>query len=106
MYVGRSDKLADRLLEHVRPTSGSENASFAFNLAKDKAREVIPNAGSMSRKGLQEHGKFQQLFGEAKERVRKMEVRAVEVTSPIDQTILEIYLHLRRDTQFNSFENH
>ena len=52
MYVGRSDKLADRLLDHGRPSSGSESASLAFNLARDKAREEIPNAGSMSRKGL------------------------------------------------------
>ena len=109
MYVGRSDKLADRLLDHSKPSSGSETASFAFNLARNKARaarQEIPDAGTMSRKSLQEHEKFQQLFREAKDRVRRMEVQAVEVTSPIEQTILEVYLHLKFDTRFNSFDNH
>ena len=102
MYVGRSDKLADRLLDHGRPSSRSETASFAFNLA----REQYPGADTMSRESLQDIGEFQRRFDGAKERVRRMEVRAVEVHSPIEQTILEVYLHLKLGTPFNSFENH
>ena len=102
MYVGRSDKLADRLLDHGRPSSRSETASFAFNLARGQ----YPGADTMSRENLQEDGQFQRLFDGAKERVRKMEVRGVQVASPIEQTILEVYLHLKLGTPFNSFENH
>ena len=102
MYVGRSDKLADRLLEHGRPSGDSETATFAFNLAKDNFRD----SASMSRKDLQRVEDFRLLFDDAKERVRKMEVRVVGVGDPIEQTILEVYLHLALDTPFNSFENH
>ena len=102
MYVGRSDKLADRLLEHSRPSGGSETATFAFNIAKEEFRD----AASMSRKDLENNKDFQRHYIAAKERVRKMEVRAVEVAGPIEQTILEVYAHMELGTPFNSFENH
>ena len=59
MYVGRSDKLADRLLDHGRPSGGSETATFAFNIAK----EGFP--GSMSRKDLQKIDEFNRRFDAA-----------------------------------------
>ncbi len=102
MYVGRSDNLADRLLEHGRPSGDSETATFAFNIAK----EDFPDPASMSRKELQRTKEFRPLFDAAKERVRKMQVRVVDVKDPIEQTILEAYAHLALDTPFNSFENH
>ena len=104
MYVGRSNKLAGRLLEHSQLSGDSETASFAFNIAK------IEFAGSdtlsTTRRDLQRDDVFQRHFQEAKERVRKMSVRAVEVKDPIEQTILEVYIHLLLETPFNSFENH
>ena len=102
MYVGRSDNLADRLLEHGQPSGDSETATFAFNIAK----EDFPDTASMSRKDLQRTKAFRPLFDAAKERVRKMQVRVVDVEDPIEQTILEVYAHLELDTPFNSFENH
>ena len=102
MYVGRSDNLADRLLEHGRPSGDSETASFAFNIAK----EQFPGITTMSRNDLQSDEKFQPLFDAAKERVRRMVVRVVGVADPIEQTILEVYAHMELNTPFNSFENH
>ena len=102
MYVGRSDNLADRLLEHGQPSGGSETATFAFNMAKQE----FPGATSMMRKNLQKDKRFQLLFDAAKERVRKMEVRVVGVADPIEQTIFEVYTHLELQTRYNSFENH
>ena len=102
MYVGRSDNLATRLLEHGQPSGGSETASFAFNIAK----EEFPNTCPMSRKDLQRNEEFQSHFDIAKERVRKMKVRVVGVANPIEQTILEVYAHMELDTPYNSFENH
>lgn len=37
IYVGRSNRLGDRLLEHGRPSSTHNSAPFAFNLAKEEA---------------------------------------------------------------------
>ena len=102
MYVGRSDKLADRLLSHGRPSSGSESATFAFNLA----RAECPSFATMSRRHLLRNEGFRQRFDSAKERVRRMEVRVVGLADPIEQTIFEVYAHMKLDTPFNSFENH
>ena len=102
VYVGRSDKLADRLLSHGRPSSGSESATFAFNLA----RSECPLYAAMSRQDLLRDAVFRRGFDSAKERVRRMEVRVVSLADPIEQTIFEVYAHLQLDTPFNSFENH
>ena len=100
LYVGRSDQLADRLLSHGRPSSGSESATFAFNLARGEFPEPL------SRGELRPDPEFQRRFDRAKERVRRMEVRAVALADPIEQTLFEVYAHLHLGTPFNSFENH
>ena len=102
MYAGRSDNLADRLLEHGRPSGDSETATFAFNIAK----EQFPSPRSMSRDDLQSDKEFQPLFKTAKDRVSRMKVRVVGVTDPIEQTIFEVFAHMELDTSFNCFENH
>ena len=102
MYVGRSDNLADRLLEHSQPSGGSETATFAFNIAKQE----FPGSSSMVRKDLVNHKVFQLLFDAAKERVRRMKVRVGSIVDPVEQTIFEVYAHLELQTPFNSFENH
>ena len=101
MYVGRSDRLVDRLLEHAQPSGGSEGATFAFILAE---KEFGPS--SMTRAQLQRDNGFRPLFDDAKERVSKMQVRAVRVEDSIEQTILEVYLHKVLGTPHNSFDNH
>ena len=128
MYVGRSDRLPGRLLGHSQPGSASEKASFAFNIAvRDFAylrdgeisAEELPNLGrdglelllnwingSVSRSDLSKNDKFIPYFKEAKQRVRKMKVRVVEIEDPIEQTIFEVYALMELGTKFNSFENH
>ena len=90
LYVGRSDTLADRLLVHGQPSGGSETASFAFNLAKEK----FPKSDSMTRRTLQADSEFKRLFDDAKTTVRKMKVRTVRIDDPIEQTIFEVYAHM------------
>ena len=103
IYVGRSDRLKERLLEHGQPSGWSESATFAFILAKEKFGKA---AASLTRKELQENSDFRQLFTAAKLRVRKMGIRAVGIQDPIEQTLFEVYAHLNLKTEHNSFENH
>jgi hypothetical protein len=106
MYVGRSDRLRARLHEHGRPSSSSESAPFAFNIAREPFRARRPASDTMSRKDLTGDAEFARLFDTAKRRVREMGIRVVEIQDPIEQTIFEVYAHMKLDTTFNSFENH
>ncbi len=111
MYAGRSDHLKDRLLNHGRPSSGSESASFAFILAKEDFEKTELKAAALkgqprSRKELQNAPEFEPLFDAAKERVKKMSIRAVGIQDPIEQTIFEVYAHLQLRTPYNDFNTH
>ncbi len=106
MYVGRSDRLRARLLQHGRASSRHGSAPFAFNIARKKFRATRPDSDSMSRSVLEQDSDFAPLFREAKQRVRRMGIRVVGIEDPIEQTIFEVYAHLKLGTPFNSFENH
>ena len=109
LYVGRSNQMKERLLRHSQPSSMHETATFAFLLAIEKAKddkELWECATSMTRTELQSDKKFSSLYQEAKLRVSNLDIRVVEVTDPIDQTVFEVYAALQLQTPYNSFENH
>ena len=108
MYVGRSDRLADRLLEHGQPASGSESASFAFNIAYRKWRPEPrrTNVSRHERQAFKSAPEYGSLFEEAKVQVRKMCVRAVKISDPVEQAVFELYAHVELRTPYNSFRNH
>ena len=64
------------------------------------------SVGAFNRDDLQFIPEFKELFDEAKQLVRQMSVRVVEVTDPIEQTLFEVYVALKLKTPWNSFENH
>lgn len=106
IYVGRTNRLKNRILEHGRNGSGHNKAPFAFNLAKKVAKEngIDINA---QRNNLERDPAFQSLFQEAKIRVANMPIKFVEESDPILQTIFEVYASLELGTsEYNSFDNH
>ena len=60
----------------------------------------------MQRNVLQNEPAFKDIFQEAKERVGRMNVRVVEISDPIEQTVFELYAALKLGTPYNDFENH
>ena len=102
MYVGRSDNLKVRLLDHGLHKGGSETATFAFKIA----REQFKNPDALTRRELVRDPDFKVLFREAATRVRQMKARVVGISDPIEQTIFEVYAAMELDTPYNSFENH
>ena len=49
---------------------------------------------------------FRLAFDEAKARIRAMDLRYVEESDPVQQAILEIYIHLSLQTRYNDFDTH
>jgi len=104
LYVGRSDRMRERLLMHGRPSAGHESATFAFLLAKEKI--VYPGTMTRSRKNLQEDKEFSKHYFAQKVEVRKMKVRVIEIIDPAEQALFEIYASLEMGTPYNVWENH
>ena len=111
LYVGRSDRMRERILEHGRPSSLHNSATFAFLLAMETATYNGVDFTGLTRDDLQITDGFKYLYGQAKERVRNMQVKVVEVIDPIEQSVFEVYaaLHLKTTRDhggYNDFENH
>ena len=64
IYVGRSNRLRHRLLEHSRQSSPQNSAPFAFNLAKEEAARRQMNT-SQTRSQLERDPAFKDLVPEA-----------------------------------------
>jgi hypothetical protein len=105
IYVGRSDRMRKRLMNHGMPSSDHNKATFAFILAVENAQRRGIDT-SLPRATLQHVPEFRVLYTLAKERVSKMEIRVIEVHDPIGQTVFEVYAALALATPYNKFENH
>ena len=107
LYVGRTNKLRQRLQNHCRPGSTHFMATFAFRLAReatDNLRASYTAAGS--RAALLLDPPFAQAFTDAKARLRKLCVRYVEEADPIRQCLLEVYVAVVLKAAYNDFDNH
>lgn len=106
LYVGRTKRyIAKRVLIHGRACSKHNAASFAFLLAKEQARREGMNI-DRTRDLLQQDKRFKTIFAEQKERIRKMQMRAIQISDPEVQAIFEIYASKRLGTKYNDFNTH
>ena len=107
LYVGRTNRLRPRLLEHGRPSSGHNSAPFAFLLAREATGKTTPAYQTNgSRRELEADPLFAAAFTAAKLRVRAMDIRFVEEAIPIRQALLEMYAAVALQTPYNDFDTH
>lgn len=106
IYVGRSDRMKERIQQHGRPSSGHNSAPFAFNLAKDAAKRKGIDVNK-KRDELEKGPAFRDLFKKAKESVLLMSVQVIKIDDPILQTLFEVYAAIALNTtKYNDFETH
>lgn len=107
LYVGRSNRLRQRLQSHCRPSGDHYTATFAFLIARHKTGyRKAAYAHKGSRATLLKNPKFRRAFTRAKHRVGRMDIRYVEETHPIRQALLEIYAATVLGTKYNDFDTH
>ena len=107
LYVGRTNKVRNRILAHTRESSGHNIAAFAFILAKKRAETLgIDLRGHTRTQLAKEHQRFCELFMEAKRDVAKMTVRFVRIEDPCTQSVFEVYAAMVLGTEHNVFDNH
>jgi len=107
LYVGRTNNVRRRIKNHTRPSSGHNQATFAFRLARQATgRKEAEYSSTGSRQALLCDPAFAAAFEAAKARVRQMQVRFLQVAHPIQQALLEIYAAISLATPYNDFDTH
>ena len=107
MYVGRvgsnsKQTIRQRIRQHTIPSSGHNQATFAFRLLQEDLGLPVGHESEITRPELAD--KYEAKFREQKQRVSNMEVRAVEVTDSVVQAVFEIYAALTLGTtRYNRF---
>lgn len=105
MYVGRSNRMKNRIMEHGRPKSDRYNATFAFRLAIEKAEKKGIDVKKLHAE-LEKDPYFAEVFSKEKERVSQMQIRTVEINDSLEQTLFEIYASVAFNTKYNYFNVH
>ena len=111
IYVGRSNRIKNRLKEHSKDNSTHYSASFAFLLSKYIAKEknialVNVDSKKLTRSELVSHDLFKDIFAAQKQRVAKMKFKAIEMEDSNFQAVFEIYASMQLNTLYNKFDNH
>jgi hypothetical protein len=107
LYVGRSNNIRGRIGRHCLPGATHRMAAFAFRLAREATgflKATYKKEGS--RKSLVENLDFSNAFSSAKERIRMMDLRFIEVDDQTQQAIFEIYVSTALQTPYNDFGTH
>jgi len=107
LYVGRTNRMRERLRGHCIPSATHFTATFAFRIAREKTgllKATYKTKGS--RAELARDAVFGPAFIDAKERIARMDIRYVEENDPVSQTLLEIYVATVLGTPYNDFDTH
>jgi predicted GIY-YIG superfamily endonuclease len=107
LYVGRTNRMRERLRGHCVPSGSHFTATFAFRIAREETgRRTASYSKSGSRVELLKDEAFKSAFDKAKRRIASMDLRFVEESDPTRQALLEIYSAKVLKTPFNDFDNH
>jgi hypothetical protein len=107
LYVGRSNDLRFRVQTHLRPSAQTNQAAFAYRLARE-----VAGIKKVSYKKLTPEEDwslvepFLSAFPASKERISRMELRFVLEPEPLSQMLLEAYVAIALETPYNDFDNH
>ena len=101
IYVGRSNRMRDRIREHGADSSDRHSATFAFKLLRKELGDPRGAAKDIEKAHSAE-------FGEQRKRVRAMTFRAVPIKDQLEQILFEIYAILELGTcpKYNDFDTH
>ena len=106
IYVGRSNRIRQRLDEDGRASSRHNSATFAFIPALTAAAEGEITLPETTRTEIETYPPFRNLYDQAKDKVAAMKIRVIEIKDPIEQTIFEVYAALALGTIYNDSDTH
>ena len=106
LYVGRSNRIAERYRLHCGVAAKENQASFAWKLTAEFMEHKATYRKGEGRKDKIIIPEFAEAFRAAKERIRGMDYRFVEETDQTRQALLEAYVCIALGTPYNDFDTH
>ncbi len=106
LYVGRTNQMRRRLAGHCRPSSSHFSATFAFRVARKNTGLQPTYSFEGSRPELVKHVEFGPEFVRAKAWIASLDLRFVDEQDQRRQTLLEIYVAIALNTEYNDFATH
>jgi hypothetical protein len=106
LYVGRSNRIAERYRLHCGPSAKENQASFAWKLTAEVMGHKATYRKGEGRKDKILIPEFANTFRLAKERIRAMDYRFVEEADQTRQALLEAYVCIALGTPYNDFDTH
>ncbi len=107
LYVGRSNRLKERIQEHGRPSSDRYSATLAFRMAIKSMGITEEELRLVKRGDLEKAPGFAKEFFLMRKRVAEMQIRTIEIKDQVEQTLFEIYAALKLNTiEYNDFGTH
>ncbi len=102
-YIGRTDRLRQRIKEHLK---GKHNdAPFAFKIARFDTG-LTRDKSRLTRTELENDSRFSTAFESAKAKLSEMEWRFVRISDPNLQCLFEFYAAIELKAKYNDFKNH
>jgi predicted GIY-YIG superfamily endonuclease len=106
-YVGRTRNIRRRYAHHRNAGSPPNQAALAVLLACEEIKAPRPAyRRDSSRTKLYSTPRFKKAFRLAKERVRNMDFRFVEIADDVNQALFEIYCAIGLNARYNDFRVH
>jgi predicted GIY-YIG superfamily endonuclease len=106
IYVGRSNRMKQRLKEHSQRSSDHWSATLAMRIAKQEYFSAQKEGRRRTNEQLMRNSVFREKFEAAKSRIAKTRIRFIEIEDQVEQTIFEIYAALVLDTELKDFSTH
>ena len=106
IYVGRSNRLKERLKEHSQKGADHYSATLAFKIAKQNNSTLQGKERKQTSEQLMKNRDFVEEFEAAKNRIARTKIRFIEIEDQIEQAMFEIYAHLALNTRYNDFRTH
>ena len=101
-HVGRTRNLERRIRGHM--ANSHYSASFAFAQTRIVLGVTASYRAGESRAALLERTDFRAEFDRQRDRIRRMQLRFVQITDPIEQHLFELYAALELGTPLTEFE--
>jgi hypothetical protein len=100
VYVGRSNRMKERIYEYGRPGTDMRGASFPVLIVRKKTGDSRPLHELMEDKKVMDE------FSMAKKQIARMIVRVVEIEDQVTQAVFEIFAAVNLKTKYNDFSTH